>query len=327
MEYVIDIQNVKKYYVKRDTKEKLVAVKGINLQINKGEIVGLLGPNGAGKTTLIKMMCGLLIPDEGKILINGIDIQKKRLKALSHISVVLEGNRNVYWRLTVEENLEYFAGNRGFSKEKVKQKINELIERFNLTEKRNEMVNTLSRGMQQKVAIAIALLANTDVIFLDEPTLGLDIETSYEIRKIIKEIAKEEGKTIIISSHDMPVVQDLCERVVIVNHGQIITDDHVKNYLRLFESKAYLFTLHPVLTNEQLSQIEKSFIVTNVQHVGGMTLLEVNIAHNDGIYKIIEMLKHFNVEIEKIDRIQIEFEEVFMRIVKGEMQYEMAHSI
>lgn len=324
---IVKVTNVKKSYKKRKTKEPVQAVKGINFTIKKGEIVGLLGPNGAGKTTTIKMMCGLLVPDEGEIYINGIDIQKRRLDALRHISVVLEGNRNIYWRLTVKENLEYFAGNRGFTKKQIQEKMDHLLERFNLKEKENEMVNSLSRGMQQKVAIAIALLADTEVIYLDEPTLGLDIETSYEIRRLLKEIVQEEQKTIIISTHDMPVVQEICERVIIVNHGKVVADDRVDNLLQLFESKAYRFTLLKPLSDWQKEVLEKEFIVTISENDNNQTILDVNITTSEGFYKITEILEKEQTPIEKIDRSIVDFEEVFMNIVKGEKEIDLAHTV
>ncbi len=327
MEHVIEIHDVKKSYKKRGSKEKIQAVKGISFNVKKGEIVGLLGPNGAGKTTLIKMMCGLLVPDSGQIFINGVNNQKNRLRALEHISVVLEGNRNLYWRLTVKENLEYFAGNRGFSKGQIQEKMERLLQLFSLKEKENEMVNSLSRGMQQKVAICVALLANTDVIFLDEPTLGLDIETSYEIRDLLKKIAKEEQKTIILSTHDMPVVQDVCERAIIVNHGKVVVDDQVENLLQLFESKAYLFTLNRSLTQKQTLLLEDQFVVNISSDDAGKTLLEVNIQKGEDLYKIIEILEEEQTPIEKIDRTIIDFEQVFLHIVKGEKPVEMAQSV
>jgi len=327
MEYAIEVTDLKKSYKKRKTKEMIDAVKGISFQVHKGEVVGLLGPNGAGKTTLIKMMCGLLIPDNGSCFVNGNDMSKQRLKALEHISVVLEGNRNLYWRLTVRENLEYFAGNRGFSKSEVSNKINELLDKLNLKEKENEMVNTLSRGMQQKTSIAVALLADTDVIYLDEPTLGLDIETSYEIRKLLKSIAFQDEKTIIISTHDMPVVQEVCDRVIIVNHGQVVADDRVDNLLQLFESKAYSFTLNGQLTSDSVEYLAKEYVVNTRNENDGKTILDVNILHGEDLYEIIDVLKANQVLIEKIDRTTVDFEEVFMKIVKGEETYEMVKSL
>lgn len=324
MDYVIDIQNVKKSYKKRKSNELIEAVKGISLRIKKGEVVGLLGPNGAGKTTTIKMMCGLLLPNEGRVRINGIDMERQRLKALRHISAVLEGNRNLYWRLTVRENMEYFSGNRGMSKKEISKKIDALLERLNLTEKANEMVNSLSRGMQQKLSIAIAILADTEIIFLDEPTLGLDVEISYEIRNLLKEIATEYNKTILLSSHDMPVVQEICERVIIINEGRIVTDDSVSNLLSLFDTKAYSFTTSSALLKEDVEALEEQFIVQTEINESGQSVITVTIQHSEDFYNIIDKFKEKNIAIEKIDRAIIDFEEVFMKIVKGEIEHEVA---
>src|SRR5699024_9542443 len=132
----------------------------------------LLGPNGAGKSTTIKMICGLLIPDAGDITVNGLDTRKNRLESLNHISAVLEGNRNLYWRLTVRENLEYFAGNRGALRKEVGARIEELLADLKVKSNAIELINRLSRELKQKLYIAVALLAESDVILLDEPTLG-----------------------------------------------------------------------------------------------------------------------------------------------------------
>ena len=153
MEPIIEARHLMKSYKKRKSKEYIQAVNDISFTVNKGEIVGLLGPNGAGKTTTIKMICGLLIPDAGTITINGMDNREKRLGALRHISAVLEGNRNLYWRLTVRENLEYFAGNRGASRKDVAHQIEVLLTSFHLKEKEHELVNRLSRGIRENLRL------------------------------------------------------------------------------------------------------------------------------------------------------------------------------
>ena len=259
MEPIIEVKNLMKSYKKRKSKEYIQAVNDVSFTVNKGEILGLLGPNGAGKTTTIKMICGLLIPDTGTITINGMNNREKRLGALKHISAVLEGNRNLYWRLTVRENLEYFAGNRGASRKEVSNQIDDLLESFNLKEKEKELVNRLSRGMQQKLAIAVAMLADSDVILLDEPTLGLDVETGYEVRELLRTIVTDYNRTIIISSHDMNVIQDLCDRTVIINDGKIVVDDKVENLMKLFEVRAYTITLGDVLSEQQQHILQQKF--------------------------------------------------------------------
>ena len=312
---IIQVQSITKRYQKRKSKEVVTAVQEVSFDVARGEILGLLGPNGAGKTTTIKMICGLLKPDEGRVIVNGVDNQRKRLTALRHISAVLEGNRNLYWRLSVQENLEYFAGNRGVSRRAVKGKIDTLLAQFYLEDKAGELVNNLSRGMQQKLAIAVAVLAKTDVILLDEPTLGLDVATGYEVRGLLRQIASE-GRTIIVSTHDMPVVQDLCERTVIINAGQVIVNDKVENLMRLFETRAYAITVGAPLSAEQQRRLEGAFPVLSYEYGSERSTLRVSLEHSEDIYDLMEILKLERTPVEAIDRTVVDFERVFMELVQ-----------
>jgi len=311
-EAVVEVKNIHKQYKKRKSKEIVKAVDGVSFNVYKGEILGLLGPNGAGKTTTIKTICGLLKANDGEVFINGVDVRKERLKALQYISAVLEGNRNLYWRLTARENLEYFAGNRGHSRKSVQEKIDKLLHQFHLKDKENEIVSNLSRGMQQKLAIAVALLADSEVLLLDEPTLGLDVETSYEVREILKDIVKENGKTIIISTHDMPVVQDLCERTVIINKGKVVADENVENLIKLFETSAYSFTLGTPLSEKQIQMLDETIPI--YEYIDDE--LHVTMEQEDDLYKVMDILKSNATSIEKIDRATVDFEQVFLTLIK-----------
>jgi ABC-2 type transport system ATP-binding protein len=313
---LLDVQSIAKTYRKRKSNEVVKAVDDVSFSVVRGEILGLLGPNGAGKTTTIKMICGLIRPDRGRITINSFDNQRQRLKALRHISAVLEGNRNLYWRMSVKENLEYFAGNRGKSRAAVKADISKLLEQFRLTDKRDELVSNLSRGMGQKLAMAVAMLANTDLILLDEPTLGLDVETGYEVRELLRQISKE-GRTIIISTHDMPVVQDLCERTVIINQGHVVVDDRVSNLLKLFETRAYTVTLGKPLSVTQHHLLQQSFPVVNIEN-GEKETLTVNLEHGEDIYNLMDILRSEQTPVETIDRAVINFEQVFRKLIRKE---------
>ncbi|PAV29665.1 ABC transporter ATP-binding protein [Virgibacillus profundi] len=326
MDKIIEVNQLKKSYKKRRSKEYIHAVNDISFTVNRGEILGLLGPNGAGKTTTIKMICGLLIADSGTITVNGINIREKRLGALNHISAVLEGNRNLYWRLTVKENLEYFAGNRGLSRKDVRERIEDLLVKFRLKDKESELVNRLSRGMQQKLAIAVAMLAESDVILLDEPTLGLDVETGYEVRELLKEIVRDYKRTIIISSHDMDVVQDLCERTVIINKGKVVTDDKVENLLKLFDVRAYTLNLGGLLSDEQQQLLLQKFPQHEYTPDTYESILQINLAKSEEIYDLFDVLKLETTPVESIDRSIVNFEQIFMKIVKGDTADEMAQS-
>lgn len=314
MDRLIGVDAIAKSYPKRQG-GRVVALEGISFGVRRGEVLGLLGPNGAGKTTTLKIICGLVTPDGGTVTVQGYDIRRERLKALRFISAVLEGNRNLYWRLTVRENLEYFAGNRGASRREVQAAIDKLLAQFRLANKADALVANLSRGMQQKLAMAVALLAGSEVIVLDEPTLGLDVEAGYEVRQLLRDIATAEGKTLIISSHDMPVVQDLCERVVIISRGRVVVDDQVGNLLKLFETRAYRISLGAPLTSAQLRRLEARFAL-DMAHPAA-TLVHVNLDQGEDIYELIDILRLNRTPVEAIDRTAINFEQVFLQVIKG----------
>lgn len=317
----IRVRNLQKHYKERKTKNVIKAVHNISFDIRKGEIIGLLGPNGAGKTTTIKMICGLIQPDDGDIQILGKDALDKRAKTNQYISAVLEGNRNLYWRLTVQENMEYFAGNRGIKRKDIQGEIKKLLNRFELIDKRNELVHSLSRGMQQKLAIAVALLAETEIILLDEPTLGLDVEISYEVRKLIREIAEKENRTVIISSHDMPVIEDLCERVIIINKGEIITDDRVENLLELFETEFYTVEIAKVLTHEQQEQLQKIFPHSVYEEQEQGASIQIHLTDSEQIYVLFDILKLDQTPIIRLRHEDTPFEQVFLNLVQGGDEY------
>jgi ABC-2 type transport system ATP-binding protein len=313
---VLEVQQLVKRYPKRGSRELMTAVDHVSFGVQQGEILGLLGPNGAGKTSTIKMICGLIIPDSGSVLITGLDLRRERRRCLQQIAAVLEGNRNLYWRLTARENLAYFAGNRGQGGPALRQQIELLLERFSLLDKGDEPVSNLSRGMQQKLAIAVAFLADSELILLDEPTLGLDVETGYEVRELLRTIAAE-GRTIIISSHDMPVVQDLCSRTVIINQGRVIADEQVDSLLRLFATRAYAVSLTLPLSSSLEASLRKVFPLLEIDE--GRRELTVNLEQADEIYRLVALLEQEQAPLEGIDRRTINFEQVFRQLIHNGM--------
>ncbi|GGP12781.1 ABC transporter ATP-binding protein [Oceanobacillus neutriphilus] len=323
MEKIIEISNLTKTYRKRKSREVIQAVNDVDFNVYKGEILGLLGPNGAGKTTTIKLICGLLYPDSSEIKIKGIPNTDSRLESLQYISAVLEGNRNLYWRLTVRENLEYFAGNRGRSRKEVKEEIDKLLQMFRLKDKENELVNRLSRGMQQKLAIAVAMLANTEVMLLDEPTLCLDVQTGLEVREILKSIVSNYQRTIIISSHDMDVIQDICDRTVIINQGTVVIDQRVDELIKLFEVRSYRLTLTEPLSLDQQKAISTRFPTNEYVEDQAYSYLTVQLEKSEDIYQIFQVLQLNRTPIDSIDRKAIRFDEVFLKIIQGDHQYAM----
>jgi len=291
----------------------VTAVQDVSFTVPRGALVGLLGPNGAGKTTTIKALCGLITPDAGELHVSGIDVRRERRRALRHIAAVLEGNRNLYWRLTARENLEYFAGNRGVSPRAVRGRIDTLLERFDLGTKRDTLVSSLSRGMQQKLALAVAALADSDVVLLDEPTLGLDVETGYEVRELLRELQRD-GRTVIVSTHDMPVVQALCERTIVIAHGRLLADARVDDLLNLFASRAYQVELTEPLAHEHIAALSARFV--NVAADDERRRIQVELERSDDLYALVDLLRAGGASIESLERRVIDFETVFRRLVR-----------
>lgn len=200
------------------------AVRGVTFGVEKGELFGLLGPNGAGKTTTVKMLSTLLLPTSGSIKILGLDIINDTREVRKRIGFTFGGARGLYGRLTAVENLRYFAELYAMEPALTRRRIPELLELVNLLDRGNEKVETYSSGMQQRLHLARALLHDPELIFLDEPTVGIDPVGARELRATVKEL-KTRGKTILLTTHYMAEADELCDRIAIINKGLIIAMD------------------------------------------------------------------------------------------------------
>lgn len=209
---------------KKGPKPMFTAVDGVSLQIERGEIFGLLGPNGAGKSTTIRMLCTLLEPTSGTARINGFDVVKQANEVRQSLGTVLAGERSIYWKLTGRENLEFFAALHHIPPALAKKRVEELIERMELKERANELVEKYSTGMRQRIAISKALLARPPILLLDEPTLGLDPQAARNLRELILDLQKE-GHTILLTTHYMEEADQLSDRIGIIDTGKIIALD------------------------------------------------------------------------------------------------------
>ncbi len=211
----------------------LVAVNKVSLKIKEGEIFGLLGPNGAGKTTFISMLCTLLKPTSGRAKVNGFDIIKEQNEVRKSIGIVFQ-DPSLDNRLTGRENLEMHAGLYGVPKEERKKRIDEVLRLVGLYERANELVRNYSGGMKRRLEIARGLIHYPKVLFLDEPTLGLDPQTREHIWEYIKKLAEKENITILLTTHYMEEADALCNRVAIMDYGEIKvldTPENLKNSL------------------------------------------------------------------------------------------------
>src|SRR5918996_178896 len=218
----IGVRDLTKVY--GDKKHPVRAVDGISLSIAPGQVFGFLGPNGAGKTTTIKMICGLVAPTSGSIRVNGYDAVRQRSAAVMQLGAVLEGSRNVYWSMSAWQNLLYFGRLKGLRDREIRPRAEQLLTELGLWERRDELVGGFSRGMQQKVGIAAALITDPPILLLDEPTVGLDVQAARTVREWITQLAHDEAKTIVLTTHQLNVVQELCDRVAIIRDGIIAAD-------------------------------------------------------------------------------------------------------
>ena len=311
---ILEVHNLRKQY--RNKKNIIEAVKGISFEVKKGEIIGLLGPNGAGKSTTIKCISNLILPTEGQVLIKGRDALKNPSFLYRNISAVLEGNRNIYWRLTVRENLKFFAQLQGMRYREFKDYMEELITFFGLGEKINTQARFLSRGMQQKLAVACAFIKRTDILLLDEPTLGLDVESTHDLKRLIKKKARSEGRTIILSSHNMKLVEEVCERVIIINRGEIVAMDRVKSLKKFFSVNSYLFEIEGRLSRETKKKLKDNLLSVRIERKGRRTNRTIEVKEMSRIYDVFEMLKKDGVKIMRIESMEPDFEEIYLKIVK-----------
>ncbi len=256
----LEVYKLQKAY--RERGKLIKAVSDVSLTINAGEVLSFLGPNGAGKTTSIKMIAGLIRPDCGWVKIAGYDPHQDP-KALRMLGTVLEGSRNLYWRLTPEENLEYFGVLRGSTRRAASRQGLMLLDRFSLMHKRHTPVSALSRGMQQKLAIAIALVHQPTVLLLDEPTLGLDVEASYKIKALIREVALE-GCAVLLTTHQLDVAQEISDQVAIIQKGKIIAFESTHELIKRFSGSTYIIEVQGELSPIQIRKLEALGIIVQL---------------------------------------------------------------
>jgi ABC-2 type transport system ATP-binding protein len=311
-ETVLRVEELTKTY--GDGADAVRAVDGVSFSVARGEVVGVLGPNGAGKTTTIKSILGLVVPTSGTVEVAGVDATKRPRAAYRHVGATLEGARNVYWKLTVRENLDFFAALGGHAPRSRRERHEELLERFGLAAKADEPVNDLSRGQKQKVSLACTLARGTDVVFLDEPTLGLDVEASLELRRELRRLAAEEDVTVVLSSHDMDVVEAVCDRVVILSDGRVIADDSVEALVDVFETQAYQLRVEGSLPAELRHTFETEYGAENWSRAGDRLRFDVTLPEGDALYDLLERLRAAGVSLAGVDARTPDLEDVFLQV-------------
>ena len=272
-----------------------LAVNNINFKINNGEIVGFLGPNGAGKSTTMKMICCYLSPTSGDVFVNGESIKNNPLKIKSELGYLPENNP-LYEEMYVKEFLGFIAQIHKIKD--TKQAVSEVIEKVGLSKEAHKKIEQLSKGYQQRVGIAQAIIHNPKVLILDEPTSGLDPNQLDEIRYLIKDLGKD--KTVMLSTHIMQEVESICDRIIIINNGEMVADQDLENTSSKYEKEQVVvvefdktITKEKLLTASENLKVKKANQKWIIAYKGkeDLRLLISTFAQNNDLF-ILEIKKH-----------------------------------
>ena len=299
----IETFNLGKKYPSKNKNKFITALENVNLSVNKGEIFGLLGPNGAGKTTLIQILTTLIRPTSGYAIIDGYHLLKRPGKVKSKVALML-GSDMLYYRITAYDNLKFFC--KLYEVNNYKHKINKMVKLLGIERWLDEYVSRLSSGTKIKLALARTLLVEREILFLDEPTLGLDVKTI----SLFIDIIKNSNKTIILTSHDLNVVEKLCDRIAFINEGKILdigTQDEVRSLIKT-EIKIEI-----TITNgkqELFSELKNYNFIADITQQGKNIIL-INLEERAYYKNLFKLLGNYNII--KIKEIETTLEDLFLR--------------
>ena len=299
--------------------KELVALDDVNVEVHRGEIFGLLGPNGAGKTTLIKILTTLLSPSTGKAWVDGLDVETQAPEIRKRINMVTGGETSGYGLLTVQENLWMFAQFYGLDYKTTNQRSNELLDLVGLADRKRTKISDLSTGLRQKMNFVRGFLTDPQIIFLDEPTLGLDVGASREVRDYIKRwVTDNPEKTVLLTTHYMTEADELCDRVAIIDRGKILTCDTPFTLKHTLQRDA-IFRLHVTHGSvpeaaSAVCQIEgvRKCIQRNVDE---HTELDLILDAEDVLTSVIISLGQQQSRLLSLDKREPTLEDVFMSLV------------
>jgi ABC-2 type transport system ATP-binding protein len=289
-------------------KEPVVALDKVSLEIEEGELFGFLGPNGAGKTTLIKILCTLLLPSSGRALVGGFDVEKEPHQVRKIINMVSGGETSGYGILTVRENLWLFSQLYGMDKAPAKKRIDEMLEVVGLMDKADTRMNKISTGMRQMLNVARGFISDPEILFLDEPTLGLDVNVARRIRRYIRDwLAAQKDRTILLTTHYMAEADELCDRVAIIDEGRILACDSPKNLKRNMEK-------------DHVLELEVSHIsdIGKLQSIEGVLRVVPKRDEKRGrtvVSEIISFLTAQGSTVHTLKKIEPTLEDVFVNLV------------
>jgi len=326
--FAIETENLGRIYkIRGNKKEKkirkeLVALDNASLQVERGELFGLLGPNGAGKTTLIKILTTLLSPTSGKARVAGIDVVEAPRKIRPLINMVSGGESSGYGLLTVRENLWMFSQFYGVPSKTAYARIDELLKKLDIYDRRHTKSSDLSTGLRQKMNIVRGLMTDPDVLFLDEPTLGLDVGASRDVRVLIREwLEQDKRRTLLLTTHYMVEADELCDRVAIINRGKVLACD-TPGALKQRLQKDAIFEVATTplngLTAQMIEDLPEVRTATAEEYDGGANL-NLILVEEGALGAVFNVLNQKNVRILKLSKREPTLEDVFVDLVGKSM--------
>lgn len=326
MNFALKTENLGRRYKIRSGKKtepkELVALQDINLEVRPGELFGLLGPNGAGKTTLIKILTTLLAPTQGRAWVAGFDVAREPAKVRPLINMVSGGEASGYGLLTVRENLWMFSQFYGMPSKEANRRIRELLEVVGMQDRLNTKSSDLSTGLRQKMNIVRGFLTDPEVLFLDEPTLGLDVGAARDVRKYIRVWLDEDpGRTLLLTTHYMVEADELCDRVAIINQGQVLACDTPANLKRTLRSEAVFQVEVSSLNGRPLQKFEELPGVRKVAYkqLDGSTVMEFILEEEPVLSTVVNALTETGSRILNLQKREPTLEDVFVELVGRSM--------
>ena len=308
---MIDTQNLTRTF------GNLTAVDNLTLNIEKGEVFGFLGPNGAGKTTTIRMLACLIAPTKGTATVAGYNIQKDPLKVRQSVGILTE-NPSLYERLTAYENMDFFAQAYGITDNAERQKrIQELLEFFHLWDRRNDRVGGFSKGMKQKLAIVRATVHRPPVMFLDEPTAGLDPESAKEIRDLMAELSQREKCTILLSTHHLEDAEKLCRRVLIMNKGKCLLIGSPDELRQKISGQPVIEVGLTRVTPKVLAAVRMNSEAKEVKQQEATLLVSVQDSRG-ATPEIVRSIVEAEGQILSVNVLRPSLEEAYLKLIKGD---------
>ena len=327
--YALETNNLGRIYKirgnkkERQERKELVALEDVNLTVERGELFGLLGPNGAGKTTLIKILTTLLAPTSGwaRVATHDVNLTPHLVRPL--INMVSGGESSGYGLLTVRENLWMFSQFYGMDSKEANARIIELLTLVGLQDRINTKSSDLSTGLRQKMNIVRGFLTDPEVLFLDEPTLGLDVGASRDVRTLIRNwMDADKNRTLLLTTHYMVEAEELCDRVAIINKGRVLACDTPANLKRNLQRDAIFEIETSPLNGWKHSVLEEQAEVRKaaVTEVEGGARMELILKEESALATVINILTHKNIKVQRLSKREPTLEDVFMELVGQRME-------